>query len=142
MRIKIKKISKKQVQTKFGPKNNYGILDEHSGEWFSCFEHPGMMSWREGMEVEASIRENGKFKNIEFPKREKPYQAGNNQLIEAIKLQLERLEHKVDRLLGATVAVMPVDETPLEMPKEYYEKHGLPTDLPPLPTDEDNSAPF
>lgn len=137
MKIKIKKISKKEVNTKFGLKNNYGILNEHDNQWYSCFEHPDMKEWREGMEVEANVKVNGQYKNIEFPKREKPYQAGNNQLIEAMKLQLDRLEKKVDRLLGATVAVMPVDETPLEMPQEYYEKHGLPTDIPPIPTDSD-----
>lgn len=138
MRIKIKKISKKQVNTKFGVKNNYGILDENTGEWYSCFEHPLMKDWREGQEIDVNVKVNGQYKNIEFPKQERPYQAGNNQLIEAMKLQLDRLEKKVDRLLGATVAVMPVDETPLEMPPDYYEKHGLPTDVPPMPTDSDS----
>jgi hypothetical protein len=82
------------------------------------------------MEVEASVRENGKFKNIEFPKRPAPFQAGNNQLIEAMKIQLDRLEKKVDRLLGATVAAMPFEE-------EAPLPEGLPTDLPPMPTDSD-----
>lgn len=140
MQIKIKRMSKRQVNTKNGPKNSYGILNEDNGIWYSCFEHPDMINWREGMTVEANVKQNGQYWNIEFPKRERAYQAGNSQLIEAMKLQLDRLEKKVDRLLGATVAVMPFEETPLEMPKDYYEKYGLPTDIPPTPTDED--APF
>lgn len=138
MKIKIKKISKKQIETKFGLKNSYGILNEYDNQWYSCFEHLDMKNWREGMEVEANVKVNGQFKNIEFPKREKTYQPSNNQLIEAMKVQLDRIEKKIDRLMGATVAVMPVEETPLEMPKDYYEKHGLPTDIPPPPSDDDN----
>lgn len=53
------------------------------------------------------------------------------QMNDAIKLQLERIEKKLDRLLGASVAVMPFDEE-APLPK------GLPTDIPPPPSDDDN----
>lgn len=133
MRIKIKKINKKEVNTKFGVKNNYGILNETDNQWYSCFEHPLMKEWKEGMEVEADVEINGQYKNIKFPKVERgapsSYSPANNQLIEAMKLQLDRLEKKVDRLLGATSAVMPFEEAPLP--------EGMPTDIPPIPTDND-----
>lgn len=150
-KFKIQDLSIKNGSSNGKPWTMFNFKNTNDNQFYSCFAQKGYTdSFKDGYEFEAEFTEkpNPKnpsrpYKNIQWPKvlrgTPAPYTPANNQLIEAIKIQMDRLESKVDRLLGATVAVMPF-ETPLEMPPDYYEKHGLPTDIPPLP--EEDSTPF
>lgn len=151
MKFKVSQMSVKNGTDATGkPWTMYNFTNMYDGRKYSCFQKAGYTdSFADGYEFEADFTEKpnpkgGTYKNVQWPKVQRGapqnYQPQNNQLIEAMKIQMDRIEKKIDRIMGVTVAVMPVDETPLEMPQSYYDKVGLPTDIPPIP--EEDSTPF
>lgn len=63
--VKITKIFRKDVETRFGIKPKVGIMTEEHGEkWLSTFKTKGTEDWVEGMTVEVEVSEKGGFLNF------------------------------------------------------------------------------
>ena len=55
MRLVIDKITKKQINTKYGPKDKYGI--QSAGQWYNAWANPILSTWTEGMEIDVEVKE-------------------------------------------------------------------------------------
>lgn len=85
-KVTIKKVFRKEVETKYGIKPQIAIKTEQHGEkWLSSFKTKGTENWKEGDVVEIAIEKKGEFLN--FTLTENP----NTELIKRI----ERLENKI-----------------------------------------------
>lgn len=63
--VKLSKVFRKDVETRFGIKPKVSILTEQHGEkWLSTFKVKGTESWEEGMEVQVNVQESGDFLNF------------------------------------------------------------------------------
>lgn len=63
--VKITSIFRKDVDTRFGVKPKVGIkTEQHGDKWLSTFKTKGTEDWKEGMEVEVNVSEQGDFLNF------------------------------------------------------------------------------
>lgn len=142
MKFKVSQLSIKNGTAATGkPWTMFNFTNMYDAQKYSCFSQAGYTdSFAEGYEFEAEYTEKpnpkgGTYKNVQWPKAQRGapqnYQPSNPQLIEAIKLQLERMEKKLDALVDGN---RKYDTLPEDLP---FPK-GLPTDIPPMPTDDDN----
>jgi hypothetical protein len=71
MKLHIDKLIRKEVPSKFGGTSTK-VSIHSNGVWYSCFARPwteGVMAgWKEGMEIDVPVVQNGQYWNIEFPK--------------------------------------------------------------------------
>lgn len=132
MKIKVAAVKAEAYSGQYGPTTKYSILNELDNQWYSAFAKPGYTDkLTKGYEFDAEVQSkpgnNGKiYRNIKWPSN-KPFTPSNTQLNDAMKIQLDRIERKLDRLLD-------------EQHHGYreVESEGLPTGEPPPHTDEDN----
>lgn len=88
MKVTITKIYRGKQQTKFGQKDKIAIkTDQHGDKWVTGFDQKAItQNWNEGDIVDVTVKQNGEYLNLEFPK------AGavdNSKLEEILKLVKE-----------------------------------------------------
>lgn len=140
MKFKISKLQMKGGSTDGKEWTRYSFVNVLDGHSYSAFAQTGYTeNFKEGYEFDAEMTEKpnpkgGTFKNVQWPKVQRgapaPYQPSNTQLTDAVKIQLDRLEKKLDRLLSYSGDV--VVNNP-GVPEDIK----LPFDGDPAPTDED-----
>lgn len=110
MKLKIEEITTANVNTKYGTKKMYKFLCD--GISYSCFEDQRIKGWKVGDTVDVEVEQNGKYHNIKLPKLDRGFNPASGQVLEAVKAQLERIEKKLDRLLGSTTTIQNDDVPP------------------------------
>lgn len=69
MQYKITKLGRKEVHTKFGPKQRVGFQVEGNPNWISVFENDVTKVWKVGDTVEGEIEKNGEYHNFVMAKK-------------------------------------------------------------------------
>lgn len=115
MKIKIEKLSSKQVETKNGTRTTIGVYDGE--KWLSLFEIKGVTDkWEEGDEIEGEIVQNGKYWNLKLPVVGTNNTAGEgnafNILGKMIKENTEMLK-EIRKDLKALTTLLTTDEAPV-----------------------------
>lgn len=120
----------------------YNFTNMYDGHKYSCFAQAGYTdNFSDGYEFEADMTEKpnpkgGTFKNVQWPKVQRgapaPYQPSNTQITDAVKIQLDRIEKKLDRL-NRLLSLGGLKDNNHEVPEDIK----LPFEGDPAPTDED-----
>jgi len=113
MKIKINKLSSKQVETKNGLRTTIGIYDGE--KWLSLFEIKGITDkWKEGDEIEGEVVQNGKYWNLKLPAAPEVSGDSNafNVLGKMIKENTEMLK-EIKKDLKALTTLLTTEETPV-----------------------------
>jgi hypothetical protein len=115
-KLKIKRKTSKQINTKFGPATKYGFLcvsENGNEEWVNAFSNPTSDAWQEGDEVDhpvASREYNGKtYYDFKF-ERSSP----TNELRERV----EALEKNVSWLISEVELMKGENLKPTEDPED------------------------
>lgn len=117
MKIKIEKILKKEINTKYGPKTMVSVKDAHTDTWVSGFENAIMDSWQEGQEIEVETEVKGKYINFVFPKGTPPSQTVS------VSPRMDSIEKKLDKIIALLTG-------------EGLDPHNAMVEEPPVPEDE------
>lgn len=140
MKFTIQNLVKSQINTKFGVKNKFQFVS--NGQQVSAWEKKGFTDqFAEGYSFDADLGQPYKgVLQIEWPKASNPniaYTPSNAQMTDAIKLTLERIEKKVDRILQTTEHRHELDNgkpSTFSAPKDIPQ---MPFEDSPFPRDED-----
>lgn len=135
MKFKIQSLETQIVNTKFGDKAKFRFVSD--GQTFDAWSKKGFTDhFKVGYEFEAEL--SGKpYKGIDtiaWPKQQSygapQFNPSNNQLNDAIKMTLERIEKKLDKLLGNVTYTLPNANTtlPKDIPQIPYEDSPFPRD--------------
>lgn len=133
MKFKIQSLETVLVTTKYGPKTKFRFVSD--GQTFDAWAKKGYTdNFKVGHTFDAEL--SGKpFKGVDTVQwpttSQQPFTPSQPQLDEAVKIQLDRMERKIDKLLSASSGtyVTPVPQNVTSMTLPY-------ADSPP-PTDED-----
>lgn len=87
MKLTIRKISRKEVSTKFGNKIKVGVkTDEYPNVWLGGFENSDNRAWKEGDSVEVeSVKQNGEYWNFYMPKKTEQFASEIQEIKKMIK---------------------------------------------------------
>lgn len=86
MKVTIKKIGRREVQTKYGMKPNLSIQDE-KGQWYSGWPSKETANWREGQVVDIDVTE----RTVDGPQGPRtfynftPHIIGNDEIMKILK---------------------------------------------------------
>jgi hypothetical protein len=94
MKFTIKRIDRKEVETKFGRKWNVTATTE-TGERVSSFANKYTEAWKEGMTVDVEVRQNGKFINCVWPRED--YQPRPGSIVETNRVSFA--DTRIDEIL-------------------------------------------
>lgn len=124
MKLLIGRIIRRKVNTKFGEKNTFALLNDHDNQWYSCFEKRGFTdNLKEGTEIEVP--------------QVKSRQVGEKTYYDIIWPDTRNQDPEVHRKLDEILNILkskPSEASP-------FEDQGMDTDTPPPMTDED-APPF
>lgn len=96
--VKIKRISSRDVQTKYGTKRNLSLLVTTSkGQeiWVSGFMTDENKKWKEGDSVELDVEKSGKYWNFKNPPKES-VDSNLSGALEAIREELQAIRRLLE----------------------------------------------
>lgn len=125
MKIKVQKLTKKEIQTKYGPKTKLGIFDGQ--KWYDMFASRETAGLKEGDVVEGSVSEREYNGKIYYEL--KPVS------------QLDRIEQKLDLLLKSKTESAAVDVLGHCTTKPRVQA-AMPTEPPEPPAEMYDDIPF
>lgn len=150
MKIKVSRVSAKQITGQYGPTTKYNILNEYDNQWYSCFEKRGYTDrLGTGYEFEADVQtktgNDGKvYNNIMWPKNPQgggpaPVVPGQTlaQLTEILN-RIASLEKGQNTILSILESTIPEPGRPIPGPQEPGLPTGEDTGIPEEPNEEDN----
>lgn len=141
MKFVIQQLEQQTVQTKYGAKQKFRFTS--NGQTFDAWAKKGYTDrFAVGYSFEAELA--GKpykgIDSVQWPSNqsygEPRFQPSNTQITDAVKMQLDRIEKKLDRLLDQTMGASRVivsGSMPFSEPKDLQ----MPFEGDPAPTDED-----
>lgn len=142
MKIKVARVSAKQIIGQYGPTTKFNILNEYDNQWYSCFEKKGYTDrLGTGYEFEADVQtkvgNDGKtYNNIMWPKN--PQGGGPAPVHQGQTLaQLTEILNRIAAIEKNQNVILSILESTLPEPGR-----PLPGKLEPgLPTEEDTGIP-
>lgn len=135
MKFKIESLETMMVKTKYGPKTKFRFVSD--GQTFDAWSKKGYTdNFKVGHNFDAEL--SGKpFKGVDTVQwpttSQQPFTPSQPQLDEAVKIQLDRMERKIDKLLG--VQMTPTVQNFAQTSEVKYKE--IPYADSPPPTDED-----
>lgn len=137
MRIKIDKISRKEIDTKYGKKWKLGVFSNN--KWYSAWSQPWNRGWREGETIDVEITErqwNGKPMFDIVGLTQPQLSLGKSDLenkIGQVMMEVLQVKKMVQRLIDNGIVV---DETPDPIDED------VPPDLDEINEKSKDSIPF
>jgi len=145
MKFVIQQLEQQTVQTKYGPKQKFRFTS--NGQTFDAWAKKGHTDrFAVGYSFEADLA--GKpykgVDSVQWPSNqsygEPKFQPSNTQITDAVKIQLDRMEKKLDKLLDVqiprTVEIIRTNASPNAQWSEPQDLQ-MPFDGDPAPTDDD-----
>lgn len=105
MKIKIEKITRKEIKTPNGREPtawNIGILS--NDVWYSAWAGEWNQEWKEGQTIDVEIKTNGKFNNIIPPKGQSAPRPQNNRGATDSQV-LDEINNKLGQLMAEILEV-------------------------------------
>lgn len=139
MKFKIESLETMMVKTKYGPKTKFRFVSD--GQTFDAWSKKGYTdNFKVGHNFDAEL--SGKpFKGVDTVQwpttSQQPFTPSQPQLDEAVKIQLDRMERKIDKLLSASSGSSLTYSSPEGTCRTSEVKAHIPYADSPTPTDED-----